>query len=117
VSLEHADFVATYLAIGALFATVVFAISVVSVPMMLDRGTDTIVAALNSVRALFANPVPLAIWAMIIVLVVAAGFATFFVGLTIAVPIIGHGTWHAYRALVTEDVRDGPAAARTPSVG
>jgi uncharacterized membrane protein len=117
VSLEHADFVATYLAVGAVFATVVFAISVVSVPMMLDRGTDTIVAALNSVRALFANPVPLAIWAMIIVLVVAAGFATFFVGLTIAVPIIGHATWHAYRALVTEGIRDVPPAARTPSVG
>ncbi len=114
-SLEHADFLVTYLAVGAVFATVVFAISVVSVPMMLDRGTDTIVAALNSVRALFANPAPLALWAVIIVLVVGAGFATFFVGLTIAVPVIGHATWHAYRALVAEDAREDSAATRAPS--
>ena len=100
VSLEHADFLVTYLAVGAVFATIVFAISVVSVPMMLDRGTDTIVAALNSVRALFANPLPLALWALIIVALVAAGFATFFVGLIVVVPVIGHATWHAYRALL-----------------
>ena len=67
VSVEHVDFLLTYFAVGALFAGIVFAVSVVSVPMMLDRGTDTIVAALTSVRALFTNPVPLAIWALLIV--------------------------------------------------
>ncbi|MGE5712754.1 MAG: DUF2189 domain-containing protein, partial [Betaproteobacteria bacterium] len=48
VSIEHVDFLLTYFAVGALFAGIVFAVSVVSVPMMLDRGTDTIVAALTS---------------------------------------------------------------------
>lgn len=100
LTLEHADFLATYFAVGAVFATIVFAISVVSVPMMLDRGTDTIVAALNSVRALLANPGPLAVWAIIIVIIVAAGFATFFIGLVVAVPVIGHATWHAYKSLI-----------------
>jgi uncharacterized membrane protein len=100
VSPEHWDFVATYFAVGGLFAAIVFAISVVSVPMMLDRGTDTVVAALTSVRALFDNPLPLLLWALLIVLVVALGFATLFVGLVVAVPVVGHATWHAYRELV-----------------
>jgi uncharacterized membrane protein len=91
-----------------LFASIAFAISVVSVPMMLDRGTDTIVAALTSVRALFANPAPLLLWAALIVLIVGLGFATLFVGLVVAVPWIGHATWHAYDSLV------GHAAAPAP---
>lgn len=110
VSIEHVDFLITYFAVGAVFATIVFAVSVVSVPMMLDRGTDTIVAALTSVRALFANPLALLVWALLIVLTVGAGLATFFVGLVIAVPLIGHATWHAYRALVADD-RDAAFSA------
>jgi uncharacterized membrane protein len=109
LSIEHLDFLLTYFAVGALFAAIVFAVSVVSVPMMLDRGTDTIVAALTSVRALFTNPLPLLVWALLIVVVIGAGFATFFVGLVVAVPLIGHATWHAYRSLVAEGVRDGGA--------
>lgn len=100
VSADHLDFLVTYFAVGALFAAIVFAVSVVSVPMMLDRGTDTVVAALTSVRALFHNPGPLLLWAALIVLIVGVGFATLFVGLVIAVPLIGHATWHAYQALV-----------------
>jgi uncharacterized membrane protein len=101
VSVEHLDFLFTYFAVGALFAAIVFAVSVVSVPMMLDRGTDTIVAALTSVRALFANLAPLTFWAVLIVVLIGAGFATFFLGLVVAVPVIGHATWHAYRDLVS----------------
>lgn len=100
ISAEHVDFVITYFAVGAAFASIVFAVSVVSVPMMLDRGTDTVVAALTSVRALFANPASLMLWALLIVLIAGAGFATFFVGLIVAVPLIGHATWHAYQDLV-----------------
>jgi len=99
-TVEHLDFVLTYFAIGAVFAAIVFAISVVSVPLMLARGTDTVVAAITSARALATNPLPLAFWAMLIVLLVAAGFATFFVGLLVTVPVVGHATWHAYEDLV-----------------
>jgi ABC-type dipeptide/oligopeptide/nickel transport system permease subunit len=73
ISADHVDFLVTYFAVGALFASIAFAISVVSVPMMLDRGTDTVVAALTSVRALFANPGPLFLWAGLIVLIVGLG--------------------------------------------
>jgi uncharacterized membrane protein len=91
----------------------VFAVSVVSVPMMLDRGTDTVVAALTSVRALFANFVPLTVWALLIVVLVGAGFASFFLGLVIAVPLIGHATWHAYRELVDQSFELGAAPRST----
>jgi uncharacterized membrane protein len=106
LSLEHLDFLLTYFAVGALFAGIVFAVSVVSVPMMLDRGTDTVVAALTSVRALFTNPGPLLVWALLIAAIIGAGFATFFLGLIVAVPVIGHATWYAYQDLVAEDARD-----------
>ena len=103
LSLQHWDFVLTWFAVGGVFATIVFAVSVVSVPMMLDRGTDTIVAALTSVRALLANVVPLLLWAALIVLLIGAGFATAFIGLIITAPVVGHATWHAYRALVSPE--------------
>ena len=99
---EHWDFVVAYFAVGGVFATIVFALSVVSVPLMLARGTDTVVAAITSVRALAANPLPLLFWAALIVLVVGAGFATFFAGLLVAVPVVGHATWHAYVDVVGE---------------
>ncbi len=99
-SIEHWDFVLTYFAVGGIFATIVFALSVVSVPLMLARGTDTVVAAITSVRALVVNPLPLALWALAIVLLIGAGFATLFFGLIVTVPIVGHATWHAYRDIV-----------------
>lgn len=104
LSLQHWDFVLTWFAVGGVFATIVFAVSVVSVPMMLDRGTDTIVAALTSVRAVIENTVPLLVWAALIVVLIGVGFATALVGLIVTVPVVGHATWHAYRALV------GPSA-------
>lgn len=106
ISADHLDFLLTYFAVGGVFAAIVFAVSVVSVPMMLDRGTDAVVAALTSVRALFANPGPLLLWAVLIVLIVGLGFATLFLGLVVAVPWIGHATWHAYREIVGDGVRD-----------
>jgi uncharacterized membrane protein len=60
------------------------------------------VAAITSVRALATNPLPLFLWAALIVLLVGAGFATLFIGLLITVPIVGHATWHAYEDIVGE---------------
>ena len=100
LSLEHWDFVVTYFAVGAVFALITFSISVVSIPLMLDRGTDAIVAAITSVRTLFENPAALVLWALLIVALIGFGFATGFVGLIVAAPIVGHATWHAYRELV-----------------
>jgi uncharacterized membrane protein len=105
-SVEHWDFVLAYFAVGGLFATIVFALSVVSVPLMLDRGTDTVVAAITSVRALAANPLPLLLWAALIVVLAALGFATLFFGLIVTMPVVGHATWHAYRDLIGSPAAD-----------
>ena len=78
----------------------VFAISVVSVPLMMDRNTDGVVAVLTSLKA-FGESVPAMIaWGLVITVVIGAGFALWFLGLVVAVPVIGHATWHAYRDVV-----------------
>jgi len=100
LALSNLEFLLAYLCVGGFFAVLVFAIGVVSVPMMLDRGTDGIVAVLTSLRAFGANVPAMIVWGLAIVVLVALGFALFFVGLVVAVPVIGHATWHAYRALV-----------------
>jgi uncharacterized membrane protein len=100
LSPDNLEFVFAYLCVGGFFALLVFAISVVSVPMMLDRDTDGVVAVLTSLRAFGANVPAMIVWGSIIVVLTAAGFALFFVGLVVTVPVIGHATWHAYRALV-----------------
>ena len=89
-----------YFAAGAMFATLVFAVSVVSVPMMLDRGNDAISAAILSVQVLGRNPAAMAVWALAIVLLTGIGLATAFAGLVVTMPVIGHATWHAYRDCV-----------------
>jgi uncharacterized membrane protein len=100
LSLKNFEFLFAYFCVGGFFAMLVFAISVVSVPMMLDRNTDGIVAVLTSLKAFAANVPAMVVWGLAICALVGAGFALFFVGLVVAVPVIGHATWHAYRALV-----------------
>jgi len=99
-SLGNIEFVLVYFAAGALFATLVFAVSVVSVPMMLDRGNDAVSAAILSVQVLARNPATMAVWAGLIVLLTGIGLATAFLGLVLTMPVIGHATWHAYRDCV-----------------
>lgn len=99
-SMENVEFLLVYLCVGGFFAILVFSISVVSVPMMLDRNTDGIVAVLTSLKAAAANVPAMIVWGLLIVLLVALGFATWFAGLIVTVPVIGHATWHAYRELV-----------------
>jgi uncharacterized membrane protein len=108
LSLDNLEFLVAYVCVGGFFAVLVFAISVVSVPMMLDRNTDGIVAVLTSLKAASANVGAMIVWGVLIVALVSAGFATWFLGLVVAVPVIGHATWFAYRELVSSE---GAAAA------
>jgi len=99
-SLDNVEFLLAYGCFGGLFALLTFALSAVSVPMMIDRPVDGIIAVLTSVKA-FGNNVPaMLVWGASIVVLVGLGFALVFVGLVVTVPVIGHATWHAYRALV-----------------
>lgn len=97
---EHLAFVAAWVVIGALLALFTFAISVVSVPMMLDRNTDIATAMMTSLRAFAVNVDTLVLWGAIIVALTLVGFASLLIGLVVFMPVLGHATWHAYRELV-----------------
>ena len=97
---DNIEFLIAYLAVGGIFAGLVFALSVVSVPMMLDRRQDTVTAMLGSFLALVRNLPVMLIWAVLIVLLTVIGFALGFAGLIVTMPLVGHATWHAYRALI-----------------
>lgn len=100
LALENIDFLLVYVAVGAGFALFVFALSVVSIPLMLDRNQDAITSMLASLRALMLNPLPLLVWAALIVTLTLIGFLSFHIGLVVMMPVVGHATWHAYRELV-----------------
>jgi len=97
---ENVEFLAIYLGVGAAFALLVFALSVVSIPLMMDRGTDTITAMIASFLALTCNFPAMIVWAALIAVLIFAGLASFYLGLAITGPLVGHATWHAYRAVV-----------------
>ncbi|MDP2822282.1 MAG: DUF2189 domain-containing protein [Sulfuritalea sp.] len=97
---DNIEFLIAYLAVGGIFAGLVFAISVVSIPMLLERNKDTVTAMLASFLALVRNLPAMLIWAALIVLLTVAGIALGFVGLIVTMPLVGHATWHAYRALI-----------------
>jgi uncharacterized membrane protein len=78
----------------------VFTTSAFSLPMIMDRKTDAITAVVTSVNAVRRNKKTMLIWAIIIVSFVMIGFATFFIGFIVFLPLIGHATWHAYRDTV-----------------
>lgn len=86
--------------IGAVLAAIVFGLSAVSLPMLVDRRVDAVTAAATSMRAVTANPMTAAFWAFLIVAITFTASLPGFLGLIIAVPVIGHATWHAYRDLV-----------------
>lgn len=103
LSFDSVPFVIVGCAVGFVLACIAFAISAVSIPMLLDRDVDVLTAVATSVAAVRRNWNVMATWAALIVLFVGAGLMTAFVGLIIAMPLIGHATWHAYRDLVGED--------------
>jgi uncharacterized membrane protein len=89
-----------WLVAGGLGAALVFSLTVVSAPLLLDRQVSLRSALLASVRAVGDNPAPMALWAALIMLATAASMATLMIGFVFAVPVIGHATWHAYRDLL-----------------
>jgi uncharacterized membrane protein len=86
--------------VGFLFALAVLTISVVSFPLLLDRNVGVYRAIVTSVRAVRDNPGPMAAWGLIITAGLLVGAIPLLVGLAIALPILGHATWHLYRKVV-----------------
>jgi len=89
-----------WLGLGGLLAAPVFASSVVAMPMLLDRRVSVLQAVLTSWKAVLTHPLPMALWAFLIMGFSLLGLLSLFLGLIFVVPMLGHGSWHAYRALV-----------------
>ncbi len=100
---EDPVFLVLYVGLGGLAAAFVFACSVVTIPLMLDRRIDPVTALITSVRATLNNRLALAVWAITIVILVAIGIITWFLGLIVIMPVLGHASWHAYQDLVRTD--------------
>ena len=97
---DNLGFIVAYLAVGGVFAGLIFAISVVSIPMLLDQPVDAITAALTSLRLVLQQPLVMLWWGLLITLVVVLAMLPAFAGLLVAAPVLGHASWHAYRAAV-----------------
>ncbi len=89
-----------WLTMGALMAAPLFASSVVAMQLLLDRRVDVLQAVLTSWQAVLTNPIPMALWAALLMALTLVGMATAMLGLIVIVPWLGHASWHAYRALV-----------------
>lgn len=89
--------------IGGFLALLVFAISAISVPLLMVRNVDAVSAMLLSIEAVRKNFVPMVLWAWLIALMMGFGIATLFGGLVITFPLVGHATWHAFRAVIDTD--------------
>jgi uncharacterized membrane protein len=89
-----------YLLCGAVLAVVVFAVSVVSVPLIVDRHASASEAMRASLRVTLTNLPAMAVWAILIVILTAIGFVTLLIGMVFIAPLLGYATWHAYRDLI-----------------
>lgn len=92
-------------AIGFLFAVIVLCTTVIAFPLLLDRDVGAYEAIHASVRAVAANPVPMAVWGMMVAAGMMLGSLPLFAGLAVVLPVFGHATWHLYRKVI----EPGPA--------
>ncbi len=90
----------TWLVMGGVLAAPIFASSVISMPLLLDRRVTLLQAVLTSWRTVLANPFALSLWAALIAGFTLLGLGTWLLGLIVVMPLLGHASWHAYRDLV-----------------
>lgn len=89
-----------WLALGGFMAAPIFASSVVTMPLLLDRRISLLQAVLISWSVVLKNPVPMAVWAAILLVMSLLGLCSLLLGMVAVVPLLGHASWHAYRDLV-----------------
>ncbi len=97
--------------VGAVLALVLFALTVISCPLLLDRNNDFITAMIASVRSVTTSPVPMLGWGIVVTLALILAAIPFFLGLLIVLPVLGHATWHLYRRAIE------PLPAEIPVAG
>ena len=106
---QNLGFIVAYIGVGAVFAGLIYAVSVVSIPMILDRQVDAITAGLTSIRLALTQPLVMLCWGTVITVLVVLALLPWFTGLLVVGPVLGHASWHAYRAAVADE-----AAAPSP---
>ncbi len=100
---EFIPFIIAFLLIGLVFAAIAFTISVVAVPLITHRHVNVFTAVSTSIRTVMKNPGTMFRWAATIAVLMAVGIGFFFIGLAVALPVIGHASWHAYRELIVPE--------------
>ncbi len=100
ISLDNIEFLLVWSGVGFVFASLVFAISVISMPMLLDRGCDTMEAIGTSAKALWNNPGLMFAWAVSIAVMIGVSLVFFVPLLIITAALVGHTSWVLYRTLV-----------------
>jgi uncharacterized membrane protein len=95
---------------GAVLSLILFSLTVVSFPLLIDRDIDFVTAMITSVRAVVTSPVPMIGWAAVIVVLLIISALPFFLGLLVTLPVLGHATWHLYRRIVAPADAASPAA-------
>ena len=86
--------------VGSIFSAIIFCFSAFSLPMIMDRKVDVITAVITSINAVLRNRLVSSLWVCIIVMIVAIGFLTAFIGFIVLMPLVGHATWHAYQETI-----------------
>lgn len=86
--------------IGAALALILFSLTVVSFPLLLERDVDFVTAMITSLRAVAASPLPMISWAVLVAVLLILSALPMFLGLVVTLPVLGHATWHLYRRVV-----------------
>ena len=94
--------------VGAAFALLLFMISVLALPMLLDREVDFVTAMITSFQYVLAYPLPMLGWAALIAVLTFLALLPYFVGLLVVLPVLGHATWHLYRLLMERGTEAAP---------
>jgi uncharacterized membrane protein len=107
-------FTMAWIAVGAIFAGIIFSVSVVSIPMILDRQTDAITAGLTSLRVVLTHMPVMLLWGALITTLVVLALLPWFAGLPIVGPVLGYASWHAYRAAVSNPAETAATPPELP---
>ncbi|WP_417687999.1 DUF2189 domain-containing protein [Roseibium sp.] len=100
---EGLMFLAVGHVVGAILSLILFSLTVISLPLLMEEDRDFITAMITSVKAVVTSPVPMIGWAFIVTITLIASIVPAFVGLVVTLPVLGHTTWHIYRKCVVHE--------------
>jgi uncharacterized membrane protein len=92
--------VLAYVVVGGVLATAVFSVSVVAIPLIVDRHASAAQAMRASINAVLRNIPAMILWSALILALTIVGYAPLLLGLLIIAPLLGHATWHAYQGMI-----------------